>query len=59
MTPAYKVDESILNRIIHKNITPKNVSDKIFLRIYYSNAKTSNLILNQSINQIHLYSALS
>ena len=48
MTPAYKVDESILNRIIHKNITPKNVSDKIYLRIYYSNAKTSNLILKNN-----------
>ena len=49
-SPTYKKDERILKQIIHKNVTPTNPINKIVLRIYYTNYRSSQMIMKNNCN---------
>ena len=49
MTPAYKVDERVLKKIVHNNVTPKN-DDPLQVVIYYKNKKVNNFVIKNDIN---------
>ena len=48
MSSAFKKDEQIIKSIIKRNLTTASENDKIYLRIYYKNNKTNNLIMKNS-----------
>ena len=48
MNTAYKAEEKALKDIINRNVKPANESVKLKLIIYYSNAKTANLIMKNN-----------
>ena len=45
MSTAYRTDERILREIIERGTRPTDPEDKLELRIFYKNFKSSNLIL--------------
>lgn len=49
MSPAYKLDERVMENIIKRNVKCINSRDKLNLIIYYKNPKTSNLIMKNNL----------
>ena len=47
--PNYKMDERIIRDIVTKNIECQNPSDKLQMRIFYRNRKTSNLVMKNNL----------
>ena len=50
MSPSHKVDERVLQSIIHNNIIPTDDKASIDLVIYYKNTKTSSLFMKNNMS---------
>lgn len=48
MSTAYLQDEKIMKKIIRNNVKTVNDNDKINIRIYYANQKTSSMIMKNN-----------
>jgi len=48
MSTDYKTDEQIIKKIIKKNVKPNDDENKLCIRIFYKNKRTSNLILKNN-----------
>ena len=48
MSSTYKTDEKIMKRIINNNVKTVDTKDHLIFRIYYTNNKTSSLILKNN-----------
>ena len=50
MSPGYRADERALRRIVHRNCTPTQNTDRLQLNIYYNNPTTSALLLKNNLS---------
>ena len=48
MIPSYKVDERILKTILSRNIDSTSMDISLNLKVYYTNMRTSNLIMQNN-----------
>lgn len=51
MTPAWKMDEKVLRKIIRTNCAPTNREDQLQLNIYYRTPSTASMIMSNNPNR--------